>query len=104
MIYIQETWVNKSKGYTIGESGVYETFTDKRGQLFRSLQKEYGKCTSSVYVDCKSGGTKRIGWVFEQTAHYEDTNEPYTRETWVTLHERKPETTIRTFPVSLDKA
>jgi len=42
--------------------------------------------------------------VFEQAAHYEDTNEPYTRETWVTLHERKPETTIRTFPVSLDKA
>jgi hypothetical protein len=32
--------------------------------------------------------------VFEKTAHYEDTGEPYKLETWITLYD--PEPTTRT--------
>jgi hypothetical protein len=94
-LYIQESFINKTEGYRFGDSDVYETFTDDRGELYRSLQKEYGRCVSKIYVDRTDGGPpKAIGWVFEGRARYEDTGERYLREVWVTLHERQPTKTV----------
>jgi hypothetical protein len=92
-LWIDETYINRDRGYRFGETGVYETFTDNRGKLFRSLQKEYGRCTSKVYVD--GPPTRAVGWVFEKKCRYEDArgNAPddfYTREVWVTLHTAPP--------------
>lgn len=92
MIRISETFINQTKGYRFGDSGVYETFTDNRRELFTHLQREYGRCTSRVYVDPPAGGPpKTVGWVFEKTLPYEDARDPkrdvYVREVWVTVHD-----------------
>jgi len=51
---------------------------------FNDLQRAYGRCVSKVYYDTVQGKLMVIGWAFERTERYEDTNEPYTRTTWVT--------------------
>jgi hypothetical protein len=84
-IMIEEVLVNESEGYLIDNTGVYESFTDSRKILFKSLQREYGRCVSKVYAD-----DKPIGWVFEKTARYEDTGEPFTMSAWAILHARTP--------------
>lgn len=81
-LFIHETYVNTTQGYIYGESDFYETFTGNLGQLFRSLQREYGKA-GKMYRDFQDGVTRQVGWVFTGKALYEDTKEPYTREVWV---------------------
>ena len=83
MLKIQETWVNKTEGYSYGKSDWYEPFTDDLGELFKSLQREYGRCISKVYNDNIDGTSYPIGWVFEKRANYDDTNETYLQNTWV---------------------
>ena len=92
---IRETYVNQTKGHRISESDWYEPWTDDVGRLFREMQKEYGRCTSSVYVDPVGGGKPvRCGWTFEKRMRYEDArgNDPerdfYVREVWVQLADR----------------
>jgi hypothetical protein len=95
---VSESFVNATEGYRFGDSEVYEPYTDNVAQLFRSMQKEYGRCESAVYVDTPNGA-QRIGWVFSKRMEYEDSGrygrkrQFYTREVWVTLHTAKPETT-----------
>lgn len=85
---VEENYVNQTEGYRIGNSGLYEPFTDKIGLLFRAYQRQFGKCISKVYID--NNGAKAIGWVFQKTVKYDDVNEYYLQETWVTLHEFEP--------------
>jgi|OM-RGC.v1.030367343 hypothetical protein len=93
-IYINEQWfahdLNDERGYGLGESGVYETQFDNVGDLFKALQKEYGKCISRVYRDDR----QPIGWAFEKKDRYDDTYEEFRRETWVTCHTAEPTRTI----------
>lgn len=58
------------------------------GALYRALQREYGRCQSSVYIDRANGETERVGWFFVSRQRYEDTGEPYLRGAWVTVLER----------------
>ena len=94
-IYINEAWIQRDledlKGVHCGETRVYETRFDSRGELFKSLQKEHGKCVSKLYHDDHGA----IGWVFEKKSHYEDTREEFLLETWVTLHTAEPTKTIK---------
>jgi len=97
MLQIQETYINQTRGHRFGESGWYKPFTDDKGKLFRSLQREYGKCTSRVYQDTPDGKPDAIGWVFEKRMRYEDARgkhperDFYTREVWVTIRQVKGE-------------
>lgn len=84
MIKISETWVNRTEGYTIGDSGIYETYTNDIDELFKSLEDEYGKFISKMYLE-SGGKSVEVGWVFSKTDYYEDTQEPYTKETWVEI-------------------
>ena len=90
IMLIQEIYIDQTRGGIFGGSGVYEAFT---GELFRNLQKEYGRCRGKVYIDI-DGESKQIGWVFEKRMKYEDSPETYVREVWVTLHESEPETKV----------
>ena len=65
----------------------------KKGELFQTLQQEYGRCISKMYYERKDGTTQSIGWVFEKESHYSDTGESFIQETWVELHEAKPTVT-----------
>src|SRR6266446_5663501 len=63
----------------LGDSDVYETFTDNVGALYTSLVKEHGRCTGRMYVDeavasaAGGGGTRQrhVGWVFLRRKKYE---------------------------------
>lgn len=79
--------------YSLGESGKYEPYTDDTGRLFRSFQKEYGRCTGKVYIDTDKG-TKSIGWVFQKRQQYDDCNGSYLMETWVTLYDKPDDVAV----------
>jgi hypothetical protein len=105
-IWVQESYVNTgtyqadgtlddSQQWRFGDSDVYETWAsvDQRGDLFRSLQREYGRCISTMMIDDKDapGGARAIGWVFEKRMAYEDDRRKfYKREVWVSLHSAPP--------------
>lgn len=103
-LWIEENWVDATRGCRIGDSGVYETHyeTSERGQLYRALVKEYGRCVSRVYIDKADGGVQAVGWVFQQRKKYDDTHETFLRETWVTLHSAPPTHTVTPHYVAKD--
>jgi len=94
-LYVQESFVNKTEGYRIGESDVYETRFDTPSDLYRSCLREYGRCTGKVYVTRMDGATEEnlhVGWTFLRSEGYEDDPEKrYLREVWVTVHDGPPE-------------
>ena len=90
-IVMREQWVNQTEGCLLGDSDWYEAYTDDEGELFRSLQKEYGRCISKVYVDQVNEplNPKKVGWVFLKKVEYSDVRGQYfLRETWVELQHR----------------
>jgi len=42
-IWIEEILINRDRNCRFAENEPYESFTDNVGQLFRSLQTEWGK-------------------------------------------------------------
>jgi hypothetical protein len=86
MLLIEERFVNQDENCIFGSTEPYEPFTENVGQLFRSLRKDYGRCTGHVYQDTKDG-TIAIGWVFLGRDNYEGESRTYLREVWVTLFE-----------------
>ena len=89
MLYVSESYVNATENSLFGDSEVYETSYDTPGDLYRAMQREYGRCTSKVYIDAE-GGPKQVGWVFQSRQRYEDAPDTYLREVWVTVHEAPP--------------
>jgi hypothetical protein len=94
---IRETYVNATKEHGIGDSGWYEPWASDRGELFRSLQKEYGRCVSRMYRDIPGGSPPviAVGWVFQGNDEYEDARPSWTkerrtylREVWVEVREK----------------
>jgi hypothetical protein len=87
-IVMREQWVNQTKNHRIGDSDWYESFTNDEGELFRSLQKELGRCTGKVYVDTDEGDSRPVGWVFLKRKQYDDVGEYFLMESWVDLKHR----------------
>lgn len=56
------------------------------GDIFKASQKEHGRCVSKVYQDTDDG-TVAIGWVFNKRQRYEDSEETFIHETWVSLYD-----------------
>ena len=94
-ILINEEWIDRTRGVSHGNSGVYETWATEPGELYRALVREYGRCISKVYIDGPDGKPRAIGWVFEKRRRYEDVPETYLQETWVTLHTEQPTRTTQ---------
>lgn len=92
---IQETWVDRSNNVRTGESSLYEPFTEDTGALYRHCMKEYGRCVGKVRIDLPGGSSKAIGWVFQKRQKYDDCNDTFLLETWVTLHDFEPERTVK---------
>jgi hypothetical protein len=75
--------------YGIYRSEPYKAFTNNIGKLFRSLQREFGRCMSKVYIDAP-GGEVHIGWTFRKREN------PFVwREVWVTVHDQPPTRTTK---------
>ena len=86
-LLLNEKWFNINRGIYIGESGSYESYTDNKGELFRSLQRSFGRCIGKMYIDIEDGGAIEVGYVFNKKLKYTDCNEYYIQETWVELFE-----------------
>jgi uracil-DNA glycosylase len=104
-MFIRECFCSKGQHgeefIRIGETELYEPFTNDLGQLFKALQKEHGRCTGKVYYD-NASGTHSNGWVFEKVRPYEDSpNEHYIAETWVTLYEKQDKVTRESYPMNI---
>ncbi|AUO79159.1 hypothetical protein [Salinibacter phage M8CRM-1] len=88
MTYLKEQ-VNKDNGATTGLDG---PLTDPRaetpGDLFRLLQKKYGRCVSVARVDTPDKEGKQIGWVFEKRETYSDAPDSFVQETWIFVHDQ----------------
>lgn len=85
---IIEQFIDRNQNCRYGDSDIQDNlFTDHIGELYRRLRDEYGRCTGRVYIDMKSGETHAIGWVFVKRVKYDDCNDTYLRETWVTVLE-----------------
>lgn len=81
---ISVTLVNEDKDMRFSE---WSEDTDEdmtSGELFRACREEYGRCTSSVYIDTPDGA-KRIGWYFVKRDQYERGEGSYLRGAWVTF-------------------
>ena len=102
-IFIQEVWIDASDNVICGESDVYESCYDAPGEVYKALQKEYGRCTGKEYIDGPDGKSVHVGWVFQKRKQYEDCNKTYLAETWVTLHEKPPTKTVTNHYFELDK-
>lgn len=86
MIQIKESYVNRTENYRAGDSDWYEAYTDDLGKLFKSLRKEYGKCTNKVYQDNYMDGSYwHCGWVFQKRMKYDRSNKTFLSETWITF-------------------
>lgn len=77
---LEITYVDKDKGMRYESYSLPLEATALKG-LFRRLSREFGRCTSKVYV----GEGNPIGWVFEKKQPYADKGF-FIQETWVTIN------------------
>lgn len=103
-LWVQESWIDATQECHLGRGEPYESMFETPGELFRQCLAEHGRCVSKVYRDGPNGRPcyRAIGWVFQKRMEYTDCKETYLLETWVTLHERAPERTVRYFYRYLD--
>lgn len=90
---IQETYVNRDRGYIWNQTEIVETNIESLGELFRNCQKEFGRCESKMFVDTANPqNPAQIGWVFvsrkeyEGLNHYHEGDRTYLQEVWVTVY------------------
>lgn len=92
-LYVEESYVNVTKGVRYGESGLIESF-DTPGEIYRACLGEYGRCIGRMYIDRTDGGVQHVGWVFQKRVKYDDSRDTYLREVWVSVH-TAPDTVTR---------
>lgn len=80
-IYLEEDYLNVDKDYFLCETIRTDVSHKEPTSLFRDLQRQHGRCISSVYVDRASGAVK-IGWIFEKRVKYTDVDETFLMQTW----------------------
>ena len=104
-LWIQETFINETKGYQFGCGPWIDSECETMGELFLQLSREYGRCISKIYCDTKSGAVKTVGWVFQKRMEYEDAwriadkrERFYLREVWVNVSTVNPHQPLK--PVS----
>lgn len=95
---IKLVYTNESLGHSFGDEIIAlddsSTFGDddvSMGDIYReAIRQGYGRCTSKVWQDICTGGTKHIGWFFVSRQRYEDTGGIYLRGVWVIVGEHRP--------------
>lgn len=90
MLRVRVTHINASEGHIFSEYTEALDGDMTRGQFYRDGVTNYGRCISKVYVDGPDGPPIHVGYVFEKRERYEDTGEPYKRETWLVLEDVQP--------------
>ena len=90
-IWIKETALNITNHYSFGASDWYETSSTEQGELFRNLRSDHGRCIGKMFIDGAAVQPQHVGWVFQQRRKYDDSNDKFLAETWVTFRKGEPE-------------
>jgi hypothetical protein len=94
-LWIEEDYFevdNDGKRWGLGNSEPYESMFTDVGKMYRSLVKEFGRCTGKVRIDPDG---KQVGWVFVKRKNYEDEpKKTYLQEVWITVHNGPPKRTV----------
>lgn len=96
-MYVLTSGVNETRGHQIWNDKPLEGLDmsgDTLGKVFRYLQREYGRCTSKMYVDTKDGQPQQVGWVFQKVCRYSDSKDTYEQTVWCEVLKQKPTVTI----------
>ena len=93
-LFVQESWFEiKEDGLVgLGESDVYESFATSETELFEAFAKE-NDFVGDIHVDL-NGESVQVGWIFQSEDKYEDCDETYQKETWVTVHDGLPKKVV----------
>jgi hypothetical protein len=83
-LWVEEVFVDKADKVIIGEHEPYETAYDNAGDLYKALASSYGRCQGKTYVEI-DGEEKHTGWIFEAKVEYDDCEDTFVREVWVTV-------------------
>ena len=87
---LRESSVNATEGHMIGEDSqpiedtIFADVDNLRGELYHFGLREYGRCIGKVYVDAEDG-VRHVGYVFQSRRKYEDCDETYLHETWLSV-------------------
>ena len=90
-IYLKEQTVNATEHYRFGDDGWFESRFTERGEAYRGMQSEHGRCTGKMYMDGPDGQPHHVGWVFVKRRKYDDCAQTFLAETWVTVRKGAPE-------------
>jgi uncharacterized protein (DUF2461 family) len=58
-VLIQETYMDVDRNVRFDQEP-YEAYTDDVSRLFRSLQREHGRCTGRVYISAQQDNARRM--------------------------------------------
>jgi hypothetical protein len=102
-VILRTTVLNATEKYMIGEDTIAlaDSIIDTRGDLYRFGVSEYGRCVGKVYSDTATGIVEH-GYVFQGRVRYEDADETYLREVWLSIEDLSPPTPRVSRPVALD--
>ena len=92
-MYVLTTGINETRDCQIWKDRPTEGLDmsgDTLGKVFRYLQKEYGRCTSKMFVDLDDGSSKQVGWVFQKVTRYQDSKNTYEQTVWCEVLKQKP--------------
>lgn len=83
--HVKIDMVNASEGYLIYEDVLcLEDLYLTDDNLYKSMQAEYGRCISKVYIDTDDPmRPKPIGWVFQRRMKYDFGDKTFLQETWI---------------------
>lgn len=70
---------------------------DTAQEVYRAAQKEYGRCSSKIYIDKAGGQAQHVGWAFEKRCLYTDCDKTYLQETWITPLNKREIKVIREY-------
>jgi hypothetical protein len=93
----QTLWINESytiypdgtddRAYRSDDTGFYKTYFHdgySLRRIFKTLQREHGRCMGHMYLGSPNGRAAKVGYVFRKRLEYEDDpDRTYLLETWV---------------------
>ena len=84
---IKTTHINKDQNCITSEDNypLDDSIINNLKDLYSFGLKEYGRCISKIYTDNKQNNPSHIGYVFLKKLKYDDCNEYFLSETWLSL-------------------
>jgi len=83
---IATTCINKKGNYIVYDEtiDIEDSVISNLKELYAFGLSEYGKCVNKVFID-RDNKQLQVGYCFEKKVKYEDCDETYIQETWLSI-------------------